>query len=85
MKLFSKISGLIVIISFMTFVACDKTDVPATHQEGTASVLSSSTTTIAVAPPDADKIALEDIARRETTKQNIIDSFQIQGEAAVRA
>jgi len=58
MKLFNKISGLIVIISLLTFVACDKTDVPTAHQEGTASVLSSSTTTIAVAPPDADKTAL---------------------------
>ena len=58
MKLFNKISGLIVIMSLLTFAACDKTDVPATHYEGTASVLSSSTTTIAVAPADADKTAL---------------------------
>ena len=58
MKLFNKISGLIVIMSLLTFAACDKTEVPATHQEGTVSVLSSSTTTIAVAPADADKTAL---------------------------
>ena len=58
MKLFSKISGLIVIISFMTFVACDKTDVPATHQEGTASVLSSSSSNIAPLPADSNNTAL---------------------------
>src|SRR6187401_2947792 len=58
MKLFNKISGLIVIMSLLTFASCDKKDVPATHHEGTASVLSSSTTTVAVAPADADKTAL---------------------------
>jgi len=58
MKLFSKISGLIVIISLLTFVACDKTDVPATHQEGTASVLSSSSSNIAPLPADSNNTAL---------------------------
>ena len=58
MKLFNKISGLIVIISLLTFVACDKTDVPATHQEGTASVLSSSSSNIAPLPADSNNTAL---------------------------
>jgi len=58
MKLFNKVSGLIVIISLLTFVACDKTDVPATHQEGTASVLSSSSSNIAPLPADSNNTAL---------------------------
>ena len=58
MKLFRKISGLIVIISLLTFAACDKTDVPATHQEGTASVLSSSSSNIAPLPADSNNTAL---------------------------
>jgi hypothetical protein len=58
MKLFSKISGLIVIISLLTFAACDKKDVPATHQEGTASVLSSSSANIAPLPADSNNTAL---------------------------
>ena len=58
MKQFSKISGLIVIISLLTFTACDKTDVPATHQQGTASVLSSSTNVVAVAPADSNSTPL---------------------------
>ena len=58
MKLFNKVSGLIVIISLLTFVACDKTAVPATHQEGTASVLSSSSSNIAPLPADSNNTAL---------------------------
>jgi len=58
MKLLNKVSGLIVIISLLTFVACDKTDVPATHQEGTASVLSSSSSNIAPLPADSNNTAL---------------------------
>jgi hypothetical protein len=58
MKLFNKISGLIVIISLLTFVACDKTDVPATHQEGTVSVLSSSSANVAPLPADSNNTAL---------------------------
>ena len=58
MKLFSKISGLLAIMCVLTFVACDKTDVPSTYLVGSSSVLSSSTTTVTVAPVDADKTAL---------------------------
>ena len=58
MKLFNKISGLIVIIILLTFVACDKTDVPATHQEGTVSVLSSSSANVAPLPADSNNTAL---------------------------
>jgi len=58
MKLFNKISGLIIIISLLTFVACDKTDVLATHSEGTASVLSSSSTNVAPPPADSNNTAL---------------------------
>ena len=58
MKLFNKISGLIVIMSLLTFAACDKTDVTATHQEGTASVLSSSSANIAPLPADSNNTAL---------------------------
>ena len=58
MKLFNKISGLIVIIILLTFAACDKTDVPVTHQEGTASVLTSSSTNVAPPPTEANKTVL---------------------------
>ena len=58
MKLFSKISGLLVIMCVLTFVACDKTDVPSTYLVSSPSVLSSSTTTVTVIPADADKTAL---------------------------
>ena len=40
------------------FAACDKKDILATHNEGIASVLSSSTTTVAVAPADSNNTAL---------------------------
>ena len=58
MKLFNKTWGLVAIITLLTFIGCDKMDIPATHSEGIASVLSSSSTNVAPPPADSNKTVL---------------------------
>ena len=58
MKLFNKISGLIVVMGLLTLAACDKKDIPTVFAEGIASVLSSSSSNVAPAPADSNNTAL---------------------------
>jgi len=58
MKLFNKISGLIIVMSLFTLAACDKKDIPATFSEGNGSVLSSSTNIAWALPADSNNTIL---------------------------